>query len=275
MSDNPNSTATTRDGTRLSYRLVKGRGRGRIVLVHSLAMDKTFWEPTVAALEGFADALIFDCRGHGASDKPAGPYSVELFANDVADLMDHVGWKSAVIAGASMGGCVALTFAAIYPKRVEALGLFDTTAWYGEDAPKAWAERADKALAGGMAALVGFQKTRWFSDGFREANPDVVEKAVSVFLDNDLPTYAATCAMLGNADIRAGLPQFDFPSRVAVGSEDYATPPDMARYMAENIPGAELFVMEGVRHFTPLEVPSTIAGHLKELIEASASRARG
>ncbi|RVH34205.1 alpha/beta fold hydrolase [Sinorhizobium meliloti] len=275
MSDNANRTAATRDGTSLSYRLVKGSGRGRIALVHSLAMDKTFWEPTVAALEGFADALIFDCRGHGASDKPAGPYSVELFANDIADLMDHVGWKSAVVAGASMGGCVALTFAAIYPERVEALGLFDTTAWYGEDAPKAWAERADKALAGGMAALVGFQKTRWFSDGFREANPDVVEKAVSVFLDNDLPAYAATCAMLGNADIRAALPQFDFPCRVAVGSEDYATPPDMARYMAENIPGAELFVMEGVRHFTPLEVPSTIAGHLKELIEASASRARG
>lgn len=275
MSDNTNRTAATRDGTSLSYRLVKGSGRGRIALVHSLAMDKTFWEPTVAALKGFADALIFDCRGHGASDKPAGPYSVELFANDIADMMDHVGWKSAVVAGASMGGCVALTFAAIYPKRVEALGLFDTTAWYGEDAPKAWAERADKALAGGMAALVGFQKTRWFSDGFREANPDVVEKAVSVFLDNDLPAYAATCAMLGNADIRAALPQFDFPCRVAVGSEDYATPPDMARYMAENIPGAELFVMEDVRHFTPLEVPSTIAGHLKELIKASASRTRG
>ncbi|WP_324764084.1 alpha/beta fold hydrolase (plasmid) [Sinorhizobium meliloti] len=268
MSDNTNSTATTRDGTRLSYRLVKGSGQGRIALVHSLAMDKTFWEPTVAALEGFADALLFDCRGHGASDKPSGPYSVELFANDVADLLDYVGWKSAVLAGASMGGCVALAFAAIYPERVEALGLFDTTAWYGEDAPKAWTERADKALAGGMAALVGFQKTRWFSDSFRGANPDVVEKAVGVFLENDLSAYAATCAMLGNADIRAALPHFDFPCRVAVGTEDYATPPDMARYMAENIPGAGFFIMEGVRHFAPLEVPSTIAAHLKELIKA-------
>ncbi|WOS65639.1 alpha/beta fold hydrolase [Sinorhizobium fredii] len=270
MSDNTNSTAVTRDGTRLSYRLVKSIGQGRVVLVHSLAMDKTFWEPTVSALDGFADALIFDCRGHGASDKPAGPYSVELFANDVADLMDHVGWRSAVVAGASMGGCVTLAFAAHYRERVEALGLFDTTAWYGEGAPKAWAERADKALAEGMAALVGFQKTRWFSDGFREANPDVVEKAIGVFLNNELPAYAATCAMLGNADLRAALPQFDFPCRVAVGTEDYATPPEMARHMAESIPGASLFILEGVRHFTPLEIPSTIAGHLKELVKAGA-----
>ncbi|PJR13389.1 alpha/beta fold hydrolase [Sinorhizobium meliloti] len=275
MNNNGHSSATARDGTRLSYRVVNGSGDGRVVLVHSLAMDKTFWESTVAALEGYADALILDCRGHGASDKPAGPYTVELFADDVADLMDHVGWKSAVVAGASMGGCVALAFAANYPERVEALGLFDTTAWYGEEAPKAWAERADKALAEGMGALVGFQKTRWFSDDFREANPDVVEKAINVFLQNELPAYAATCAMLGNVDLRAHLPKFNFPCRVAVGTEDYATPPEMARYMAENIPGASLFIMEYVRHFTPLEVPSTIAGHLKELIEASASRARG
>ncbi|WP_117193332.1 alpha/beta fold hydrolase [Rhizobium terrae] len=269
MSEQLNSIAVMRDGIRISYRLVKGSGEGRVVLIHSLAMDKTFWEPTVAALEGFADALIYDCRGHGASGKPAGPYSVELFAADVADLMDHVGWPSSVVAGASMGGCVALAFAAGYPRRVDALGLFDTTAWYGEDAPKAWAERAGKALAEGMGALAGFQKTRWFSDGFREANPDVVEKAIGVFLKNELPAYAATCAMLGNADIRAALSKFDFPCRVAVGTEDYATPPDMARYMAENIPGASLFIMEGVRHFTPLEVPGTIAGHLKELVEAA------
>jgi 3-oxoadipate enol-lactonase len=266
LSDN---IATTRDGTKISYRVVKGNGKSRVVLVHSLAMDKTFWKPTAEALGGSADVLIFDCRGHGASDKPAGPYSVELFADDIADLMDHVGWPSAVVAGASMGGCVALAFAANHAERVEALGLFDTTAWYGEDAPKAWAERADKALAEGMGALVGFQKTRWFSDTFREANPDVVEKAIAVFLKNELPAYAATCAMLGNADIRAALPKFDFPCRVAVGTEDYATPPEMARAMADNIPGASLFIMEGVRHFTPLEVPETIAGHLNELVQAA------
>lgn len=268
MSEPSNEIATIRDGTNISYRVVKGKGNNRIVLVHSLAMDKTFWEPTVEALGGSADVLIFDCRGHGASDKSAGPYSVELFADDIADLMDHVGWPSAVVAGASMGGCVALAFAANHARRVEALGLFDTTAWYGEDAPKAWAERADKALAEGMGALVGFQKTRWFSDAFREANPDVVEKAIAVFLKNELPAYAATCAMLGNADIRAALPKFDFPCRVAVGTEDYATPLEMARAMADNIPGASLFIMEGVRHFTPLEVPGTIAGHLNELVRA-------
>ena len=266
MSNAGSDFATARDGARLSYRLVPGSGSGRIVLVHSLAMDKTFWDATVTALEGTASVLTFDCRGHGRSDKPEGPYSVEQFADDIADLMDHVGWPSAIVAGASMGGCVSLAFAGRHSGRVRGLGLFDTTAWYGENAPAAWAERAEKARNEGLSALVGFQKTRWFGDAFREANPAVVDQAVGVFLANDLPAYAATCAMLGAADLRAFLPGFTFPCEIRVGSQDYATPPDMACYLADNIRGARIEVMDGVRHFSPLEVPERIAAALKDLV---------
>ena len=262
-------TATTRDGTRISYRLVRGGGAGRCVLIHSLAMDKTFWDGVVASLAGDADVLVYDCRGHGASSKPAGPYRVETFADDVADLMQAVGWDSAVVAGASMGGCVALAVAAAYPERVDGLGLFDTTAWYGDNAPAAWEERARKALDEGMAALVGFQKTRWFGDAFREARPDVVDAAVSVFLANDVDAYAETCRMLGAVDKRSALPGFAVPTRIVVGSQDYATPPAMAEAMAKAIPGAELFILDGARHFTPLERPAEIAEHLRSLLAAA------
>ena len=57
-----------------------------------------------------------------------------------------IGWTSAVVAGASMGGCVSLAFAGRHSARVRGLGLFDTTAWYGAEAPAQWAERADKAV---------------------------------------------------------------------------------------------------------------------------------
>jgi 3-oxoadipate enol-lactonase len=74
--------------------------------------------------------------------------------------------------------------------------------------------------------------------------------------------------MLGAADLRAFLAKFDFPCEVRVGSEDYATPLDMAEYLASNIPNANLKVMEGVRHFSPLEVPAVIADALKTLVRA-------
>jgi 3-oxoadipate enol-lactonase len=107
------------DGTRIAYRLSgPPDGAARIALVHSLAMDHRFWTPVADLLSGDAAVLSFDCRGHGASDKPPGPYTVELFARDLADVMTHVGWSSAVVAGASMGGCVSLAFAAGFPERV-------------------------------------------------------------------------------------------------------------------------------------------------------------
>ncbi|ESR26151.1 alpha/beta fold hydrolase [Lutibaculum baratangense] len=259
---------TARDRARLAYRVVKGTGSGRVALVHSLAMNGAFWDRVTPLLAGHADVLVYDCRGHGASDKPAGPYTIDLFADDLADLLDHVGWETAVVCGASMGGCVALAFAERHSARVAGLGLFDTTAWYGEDARGAWEERAQKALDGGMSALVGFQKTRWFSDSFREANPEIVEAAIGVFVKNDLQPYAETCRMLGAVDKRSALPAFGFPCRIVVGEEDYATPVAMSQALKDAIPNARMRVIERARHFTPLEVPQEIASEIEALLSA-------
>jgi len=259
--------ARAADGTKLVYKIwPSSHAKTRIVLLHSLAMDHSFWLPAIEKIGGSAEVLAMDCRGHGASDKPAGPYTVELFADDLATVMDDAGWDKALVAGCSMGGCVALAFAAAYPERTTALGLIDTTAYYGDDAPKAWEERAQKAAKEGMAALVGFQKSRWFGDAFREANPDVVDAALKVFLANEIPAYVETCRMLGACDVRAAMPKFDFPTRIIVGEEDYAAPVAMAEAMRDAIPGATMLVIDKARHLTPLEVPDLIAKEMLELL---------
>src|SRR3546814_13114062 len=128
--------ARGRDGHSLSCGRGMGGGKVRRALFHSLAMDAAFWDGVVPLVARHADVLVYDVRGHGRSDKPAGPYSVELMADDLADLLDAVGWPSATVAGASMGGCIALAFAAAYPGRVDGLGPIDTTCWYGAAAPE-------------------------------------------------------------------------------------------------------------------------------------------
>jgi 3-oxoadipate enol-lactonase len=264
-----NESLRVRDGTRLAYGWIKGNGEGRVVLIHSLAMDGSFWDRVTPLLKDHADVLVYDCRGHGQSDKASGPYTIELFADDLADLLDRVGWRSATVCGASMGGSVALAFTAAYPDRVDGLGLFDTTCWYGADAPAQWAERAQKAIDEGMKALVGFQKTRWFSDSFREKNPAIVDRAIDVFLANDVRCYAETCRMLGAADKREALKNFRMTCAILVGSEDYATPVAMARVLEAGIAGSSLEVIENARHLTPLEVPEAIARKIVTLIKAA------
>jgi 3-oxoadipate enol-lactonase len=261
------------DGTSLAFRLAeRGEGAPRIVLVHSLAMDHSFWLPVAAQLSGEASVLVYDCRGHGASEKPAGPYTTELFARDLADVMDHVGWGSAVVAGASMGGCVSLAFGAAFPQRAAALGLVDTTAWYGADAPQQWAERATRALTDGLAGLIDFQVSRWFGETFRVRRPEIVEHCVAVFLANTLPAYAETCRMLGAHDVRPALPRLAMPATIVVGEEDYATPVAMAQALHDGIKNSRLVVIEKARHLTPLEVPERVAAELKKLLEGSVRR---
>ena len=259
----------TRDGTRLVYTLRDaGPDAPRVALVHSLAMDRSFWQPVAERLAASATVLTFDCRGHGQSDKPAGPYTVEQFADDLANLFDHLGWRSAVVAGASMGGCVSLAFAIRHPQRTAGLGLIDTTACY-DDMP-AWLGRGEKAKQGGLASLIEFQTTRWFGDAFRTANPQVVRHCVDVFLRNNIPAYAETCRMLGACDLRAGLPGLKMPTAIVVGEEDYATPVKMSEELHKAVAGSTMTVLPKARHLTPLEVPDRITSELQRLLHGAA-----
>jgi len=258
--------AHARDGTPIRY-LIQGAPSAtrRVALVHSLAMTAEFWDGVAAALAEGWQVLAVDCRGHGVSGKPPGPYSVELLADDLLAVLTHAGWGRVVVGGASMGGCIAMAFAARHAARVAGLALIDTTAWYGPDAARTWEDRAQRVLAGGMTELIGFQKTRWFSDAFRAANPEQVEAAVAIFLRNDVAAYAEACRMLGRCDLRAVLSRFAFPVQVVVGEKDYATPVTMAEALALEIPGAALTVLPGARHFTPLERPAEVAGRISML----------
>ena len=171
-----------------------------------------------------------------------------------------------------MGGCVAQAFARLYPSRVSGLGLIDTTAWYGEDAPKIWRERAATARSKGLKGMVEFQATRWFSDPFRTIHPELVKVMAEIFLGNDLDCYAATCVMLGDADLRHFLPALRVPVAVIVGEEDYATPVAMAQALHEAIRGSTLTIIPGGRHLTPVECPEQIASQLLTLLQRVGSQ---
>jgi 3-oxoadipate enol-lactonase len=246
--------------------LAPGVGAPRLVLIHSLALDRSVWHGVVNELKQEFEVLTLDCRGHGTSPKTPGPYTTQLFARDVVELLDHLGWRDVTVAGCSMGGNVAQAFAAEYPQRTTALGLIDTTAWYGTDAPAKFKERAETARAKGMRGMIDFQLTRWFSDGFRASHPAVMQRTFDTFVATDLDCYAASCDMLGAADTRAALASFEMPVTIVVGEEDYATPVAMSQQLHDAIPQSTLTIIPGARHLTPIEFPDRIAAELRGLV---------
>ena len=259
---------TTSDGTSIAFthRPAPNPGAPRVAFVHSLALDRSVWDGVAGRLEGEVEVLTYDCRSHGRSDRRVGVYTASLFARDLAELFDRVGWPSAAVAGCSMGGNVAQAFAAAYLERVTALGLVDTTAWYGADAAATFRERAEAARSKGMKGLIDFQLTRWFSDEFRAGHPAVLAEITDIFVANDLDCYAASCGLLGAVDLRSHLGSFRMPVAVVVGEEDYATPVAMARQLHEAIPQSTLTILPRARHLTPIEHPDRIAAELRGLL---------
>lgn len=245
-------------------------GAPQVALVHSLALDRSVWDGVVHRAAEHAEIVTYDCRGHGRSSRDATqPFTVELFARDLLQLLDHVGWESAAVGGCSMGGCIAMALAGAAPARASSLLLIDTTAWYGPDAPQQFRARAEAARAKGMAGLVDFQISRWFSATFPERHPDLVEKYTRTFIASDFECYARSCALLGDADLRPYLAVCRMPVSILVGEDDQATPLSMAKALHEAIPHSTLDVIEGARHLTPIECPDRVADALVSLLTSS------
>ncbi len=102
-----------------------GEGPDPIICLHGITAQHRAFNAVARYLEASQGLVGVDLRGRGDSDKPESGYSIEAHAADVVRILDHLGLRSAVLAGHSMGGFVALKTALTYPERVRALVLLD------------------------------------------------------------------------------------------------------------------------------------------------------
>src|ERR1043165_2345111 len=98
-----------------------------VLLLHAFPLNRMMWEPQIAALFGECRCIVPDLRGFGDSPKE-GPYSMDVFADDVIMLLDALQVERAVVGGLSMGGYVPFNSLRRYRQRVRALLLADTRA---------------------------------------------------------------------------------------------------------------------------------------------------
>ena len=187
------------------------------------------------------------------------PFTVEDMADDAAAVIEATAPGPVGVIGLSMGGSTALVLATRRPDLVSRVVLADASACYGPDRIERWAERAHLAEFKPREQQLEFQRDRWFGTAFQEAHPETVSRVCDIFLRTTGAAHAAACRALGGLDATDQLGKITAPALVMVGSEDYATPPAMARAIAAGIPGAELMMLEGARHMSLVERPSAWA----------------
>ncbi len=234
-------------------------GGAPVMLVHGHPFDRSMWYPQLAYLASHGyRAIAPDLRGYGESTVVPGKCPLHVFARDIAGLLDHLEVPAAVLCGLSMGGQIVLEFSRLFPERLLAVVLADTSAPADTQAGAALRlATADRLLAEGMAGYAAEVLPKMVSVRTLRRRPDVAAH-VSAMMRATAPAGAAA-ALRGRAerpDYVGMLSDFTVPALVLVGSDDEFTPPADARLLADRIPLATLTVIPDAGHLPNLEQPA-------------------
>jgi 3-oxoadipate enol-lactonase len=219
-----------------------------------LGATLALWDDHVPALTKQYRVLRYDVRGHGGSEIPPGPYTLEQMAGDLEELLRSLGITGTHFVGVSMGGLIGMTAALSHPRLIRSLVLCDTTACYGPGLRPMWEDRIRVAETEGMtAALVDRTMDIWFTAPFRAREKDTVKRVAAMLERSDPRGYAAAIRAIGFVDLTERIAAIRCPTLVVVGEQDPGTSPAMARVIHKRIPDAQLLVLSGAAHCAVVE----------------------
>jgi pimeloyl-ACP methyl ester carboxylesterase len=248
------------------YYEIHGSGEP-LVLITGIGYDLWAWHKMVPHLEGKFQVILFDNRGVGKTDKPEGPYSAEMMADDTAGLLMGLGIDRANIFGHSMGGFVAQALVLKYPELVDKLILASTN--FGGPrhipvTPEAMAVLMD--ITGDP--MERFKRGLLVScaPGFGESNPEVIDEWMAYRERNPIlpgPYQSQLAVGLGliseESSFEERLKEVRASTLVLFGAEDKVAPPGNAELLGAQIPESRIEILDGVGHFLSLEAPEVVA----------------
>jgi 3-oxoadipate enol-lactonase len=265
-------------GRRISYLdtgalpLAPGAAPRALLLLHAFPLNCRMWEPQLAAVPAGWRFLAPDLRGFGQSDgdEDGSDVSIEEYAADALDLLDHLGIDRWVVAGLSMGGYAAFALLRLAAGRVAGLVLADTRA----DADSAEVRNGRFEMVTllhrqGVPAVVDRMVPRLLCEQTRRERPEVEERVRTLAGMNSAEGVGtALIRMMQRPDSTALLPRITCPTLVIAGDQDAATPPDQARAMQQRITGARFAGIPGAGHLSNLEQPEAFNAALHQFLTA-------
>lgn len=248
-------TVITSDGTEIAYALAGNPDGEPLLLIQGIGADTRGWVMQRRALSRRYRLVLVDNRGVGRSGRPGGPYDLKVMAGDAMAVLDHAGYGSAHVIGASMGGIISQIIGVHHPERVRSLTLACTACHHYSWRRELLASWADQAEAHGMREFVT-RNLEWFI-GPRSLRRLWPAAAVLGPLAFNVPVASFTAqvqAILGIDDVlREELVNIEAPTLVMCGSQDVLTTQGDTEEIASLIPEAEVAVVRGGAHLFMVE----------------------
>lgn len=238
------------------YYEIHGQG-DPLILIMGLRRNAEWWYCQLPVLAQHFQVIVFDNRGAGRSDKPVMEYSMRLFADDTAGLMDALGLQKTGILGYSMGGYIAQELALNYPDRITKMILASTSCG-GDRAVSMSPERLENFQANAglkPEEIIRKDMDIYFSDDFVEQHPQKIEEFIAISLRHHQPADAFfrqfdACLRHDTVD---RLSRLSVPTLIMTGDGDPLVPPENSYILKELIPQAELVVFPGGHHCAMIE----------------------
>jgi 3-oxoadipate enol-lactonase len=252
------------EGYSINYE-VSGSGE-YVTLVHGVGSSLRSWDPIVARLGDGYRILRYDTRGHGASEKPPGPYSLNDYVGELRALLDAERVETTQLVGISFGGMIVQAFASRVPERVSKLVIMSAVAGRTADERAAVIQRAEQLASGGATLTIDASIERWFTPEFRANNPEIIREHIQNVMRNDPVGYAAAYRVFAESDLVEELQQIRCPTLIVTGEHDVNSNPKMASRMHELIPESTVRILPNLRHDILVEAPDEVANLLREFL---------
>jgi 3-oxoadipate enol-lactonase len=245
----------TVNGIRVNYTLEGPASAPIVTLSNSLASNLSMWDPQMTVLASRYRILRYDTRGHGGTDAPAGPYSLDELTEDVRALLQALGITRTHFIGLSMGGMIGQIMALKYPQLLQSLVLCDTMSRVPTEAKPLWDDRIHVAEAQGMEPLVEPTLARWFTEPFRQRGSAVLDHVRTMIRTTPPRGYAGCCHAIAALNLTDQLNAITLPTLIIVGEDDPATPLAASRVIHEQMKGSALVILKSAAHLSNLEQP--------------------
>jgi 3-oxoadipate enol-lactonase len=253
------------NGITIHYQ-VEGSGPW-VTLSHSLTCDLTMWDALAVALAPTFTVLRYDTRGHGQSTAPEGSYSFDQLVGDAIGLLDALNIERTHFVGLSMGGMIGQHLALAHPARLNKLVIANSTSRIPPEAGPLWDERIAIARSQGCAGVVEGTLGRWFTPGFRSAQPLEAARIAKLIADTPAAGYIGCASAIRALDITAQISAIRAPTLVIAGADDPGTPPAMSEAIAAAIPGAQLEIIPSASHLSCIEQALTFNRLVAEFLK--------
>ena len=238
-----------------------------LVLIHGYPFDHSLWNAVRKELAGKVKVIAPDLPGFGGTKVLKSEPSMDHYADFIAELLDKENITAAVVAGMSMGGYVALSFAENYPDRLAGLALVATQAAADTDeARKARAAMIEKVNKDGPGVAADAITPKLFAEkNLPDEELEKVPQEGAAMAGVEGISWALK-AMAARPDRAFVLKNLECPALILHGAEDKIVPCERAQQMAHETNGGEFFEIKGSGHALPLEAPKVVAEKLLALV---------